>query len=95
MRPPLIAAAALSALAGWTAHAAYLRRALRAAGPAADRDPEEGQPHRLRAVIPSQGNDHQLIPDATVAAVTEGDRRPTAFPIQEDADRRIGAGLRR
>ena len=42
MRPPLVAAAALSALAGWTAHAAYLRRALRAARC----DPVTGLPGR-------------------------------------------------
>ncbi|HTW01031.1 MAG TPA: diguanylate cyclase, partial [Streptosporangiaceae bacterium] len=42
MRAPLIAAAALSALAGWTAHAACLRRALRAAR----RDPVTGLPGR-------------------------------------------------
>jgi diguanylate cyclase len=44
MRPPLVAAAALSALAGWTAHATYLRRALRAAR----RDPVTGLPGRAR-----------------------------------------------
>jgi diguanylate cyclase len=44
MRPPLIAAAALSALAGWTAHATYLRRALRAARC----DPVTGLPGRAR-----------------------------------------------
>ena len=42
MRAPLIAAVALSALAGWTAHAAYLRRALRAARC----DPVTGLPGR-------------------------------------------------
>ena len=42
MRPPLIAAAALSVLAGWTAHATYLRRALRAARC----DPVTGLPGR-------------------------------------------------
>jgi GGDEF domain-containing protein len=42
MRPPLVAAAALSALAGWTAHATYLRRALRAARC----DPVTGLPGR-------------------------------------------------
>jgi len=42
MHPPLIKAAALSALAGWTAHATYLRRALRAA----HRDPVTGLPGR-------------------------------------------------
>jgi diguanylate cyclase (GGDEF)-like protein len=42
MRPPLIAAAALSALAGWTAHATYLRRALRDARC----DPVTGLPGR-------------------------------------------------
>ena len=42
MGPPLVAAAALSALAGWTAHAAYLRRALRAARC----DPVTGLPGR-------------------------------------------------
>ena len=42
MRPPLIAAAGLSALAGWTAHATYLRRALRAARC----DPVTGLPGR-------------------------------------------------
>ena len=41
-RAPLIAAAALSALAGWTAHAACLRPALRAAR----RDPVTGLPGR-------------------------------------------------
>jgi diguanylate cyclase (GGDEF)-like protein len=41
-RPPLIAAAALSALAGWTAHATYLRRALRDARC----DPVTGLPGR-------------------------------------------------
>ena len=40
--PPLIAAAALSALAAWTAHATYLRRALRAARC----DPVTGLPGR-------------------------------------------------
>ena len=42
MRAPLIAAAALSALAAWTAHAACLRRALRAARC----DPVTGLPGR-------------------------------------------------
>ena len=42
MSPPLIAAAALSALAAWTAHATYLRRALRAARC----DPVTGLPGR-------------------------------------------------
>jgi diguanylate cyclase len=42
VRPPLIAAAALSALAGWTAHATYLSRALRAARC----DPVTGLPGR-------------------------------------------------
>ena len=42
MGPPLVAAAALSALAGWTAHATYLGRALRAARC----DPVTGLPGR-------------------------------------------------
>ena len=42
MRPPLIAAAGLSALAAWAAHATYLRRALRAARC----DPVTGLPGR-------------------------------------------------
>jgi diguanylate cyclase (GGDEF)-like protein len=42
MRAPLFAAAALSALAGWAAHSARLRRALRAAR----RDPVTGLPGR-------------------------------------------------
>lgn len=63
--PPLIAAAALSALAGWTAHATYLRRALSAARC----DPVTGLPGRAgwtaqaRRVIRGRGTRTVILVD--------------------------------